>query len=495
MKSFKIEDLLAEKARRRLLPFMEQAWHIIEPVTPYKSNWHLGCICEHLEAVTMGQITDILFNVPPGHSKSIASSVMWHPWEWIKHPHYRYLCGSYDDTISLRDNIRARDIITSDWYQRHFPLELKIDQNAKGRYDNVKTGWRIGTSVGGRGTGEHPHRKIIDDPHNVKQSLSDAQRKEALTWFSLTMGSRGVALNSATVVIMQRLHEEDLSGHILATMPHFVHVCLPLRYEPPVWVDLGDGKKELTPRMKTTPIGFQDPRNIPGELLWPSLFDKEKVDKMELQLRSLLGEYGVAGQCQQRPAPEKGGFFEVTKLEIVDAPPSEDMVLVRARGWDGAGTEAGGDFTVGVRLSITHGGTIYIEDVVRDQVGPGQDDLLMRQTGLTDPFDTRHIEEQEGGSAGKKVIHSHGKSAMAGLSYEGASNAGNKRSKARPFASQVNLGNVKLVKAPWNKPYIDELRAFPTGAHDDQVDASAIGYNGVALEVESTITFGTTTSL
>lgn len=463
-----------------LLEFVEEAWPIIEPRTPFSSNWHIECIADHLTAITNGELSDVLFNIPPGCMKSILVSVMWPAHEWTKRPELRYLTGSYDEALSIRDNRKMRDIVESDWYQARWPLRMKRDQNMKTRFDNEKTGWRIATSVGGHGgTGEHPHRKIIDDPHNVKKSLSDTARKEAVTWFDLTMGSRGLALNAATVVVMQRLHAQDLSGHILDKLgDQFVHVCLPMRYEPPAMVD-----GVLTPRMAETPIGWVDIRRKKGELLWPAMFDETKLAKLESRLRATHGEFGVAGQLAQRPIPQTGGMFKREWFPIVDAIPADAQVRVRARGWDCAATAGGGDYTAGVRMAMTVGGMVYVEDVVRGQWGPETFEGsagIFRQVAMLDGPRVRQREEQEPGSAGKKVIRSH-VTMLAGLDFKGEPSTGDKATRARPYAAQASVGNVRLVRGAWNQAYIDELCDFPNGAFDDQLDGSGTAFNEIAL--------------
>jgi predicted phage terminase large subunit-like protein len=470
--------------RLSLLDFVEQAWPIIEPRAQFVHNWHIEAIATHLMAITYGEINDLLINVPPGTMKSVLVSIMWPAWEWTLAPHLRYLCGSYDEQLSIRDNRKMRDIVESDWYQARWPLQLRPDQNTKTRYDNEHSGWRIGTSVGGRGTGEHPHRKIVDDPHNVKESLSDVQRQEALDWFSLTLSSRGAALGAATVVIMQRLHERDLSGHILDTMPGvFTHLCLPMRYEPPAWVDLGGGQKALKPRMPVTPLGFQDPRTVKGELLWPALLPESTLHHLETQLRSTKGEYGVAGQYQQRPVPETGGMFKREWFRIVDALPADAQVIARCRFWDCASTEKAGDWTVGARLAYTTDGRIFVEDIIRGQWGPDQFEGpfgIMRQTATLDGRRVRIREEQEGGSSGKKVIAAHAK-LLVGYDFKGEPPRGDKPTRARPFAAQCSVGNVWLVRAPWNGEFISEFVVFDAGVHDDQVDAASGAFNEIAL--------------
>lgn len=278
--------------------FVEQSWKQVEPETPYRDNWHIHCICEHLQAVTRGEIENLLINIPPGCMKSILTSVMWPAWEWgpTGQPHLRYLCGSYDQALSTRDNLRTRWLIESRWYQDHWPhVQLHPDQNEKTRYNLTGGGWRIGTSVGGRGTGEHPHRKIVDDPHNVKQAESDVERQQALDWQDGTLATRGKALKARTVIIMQRLHERDSSGHVMGKSnfkDKWVHLCLPMRYE----------KEHAKPMWG----GWSDPRKEDGELLWPSLFDEQAVSELEED----MGPMRSAGQLQQRPAPAEGARFK-----------------------------------------------------------------------------------------------------------------------------------------------------------------------------------------
>lgn len=308
------EDAIrAEKSFRAFIP---QAWHILEPSTEYRGNWHIDAVADHLEAVSRGEILNLLINEPPGCMKSIEVSVLFNAWEWIKLPWLRYLCGSYGQDLSTRDNRRVRDLIQSEWYQARWPhVRLASDQNQKTRFDTTAGGWRIGTSVGGRGLGEHPDRKIIDDPHNTKQAESDNKRQAAIDWFDHMLSTRGVARKAATIVIAQRLHDQDLSGHILAKADRdqWVHLCLPMRYE--------------SKRMVTTPLGFNDPRTEPGALLWPEVFSESVVAKLEVT----MGSYASAGQLQQRPSAAEGGIIKRFwwKYYDKDRPPRVcDLIII-----------------------------------------------------------------------------------------------------------------------------------------------------------------------
>ena len=300
------KEKLKRAAEGSLIEFTRQAWEVIEPGTAFVDNWHLHAIAEHLEAVSAGEIENIIINIPPGCMKSILVSVMWPAWEWVGDPSLRYLGASYGEDLAVRDALKCRDIIISEWYQSNWPsVAIKRGEDQKTKYALTGGGWRMATSVGGRATGEHPDRKIADDPHNAKQAQSDAERVAALTWFDQTLSTRGVSRGAKTVVVMQRLHEKDLSGHILADIGGYDHLCLPMRYEAP-----RKGSKSYT--VGPTSIGWTDPRTVEGSLLWPELFPEKTLKKLE----RLLGEYGTAGQLQQRPSPEGGGILKTKHFQL-----------------------------------------------------------------------------------------------------------------------------------------------------------------------------------
>jgi predicted phage terminase large subunit-like protein len=273
---------------------------------------------------------------------------------------------------------------------------------------------------------------------------------------------------------MQRLHEEDLSGYLLSS-GGWEHINFPMRFEPTRPAQAQDAGHEADCR---------DPRVAPGELLWPGVFTEAKVKQLELD----LGPFGAAGQLQQRPAPEGGGLFKREWFRIVDAAPT---IARRVRGWDTAGTELDGDWTVGAKISEV-GGQFYIEDVVREQRGPAGVDALIRQVATSDGTECSQREEREGGSAGKAVTGARAKM-LVGYDYAEVSISGDKVTRAKPFRAQVEAGNVALVRGEWNEAYIRELCVFPTGKYDDQVDASSAAFNAVLLEPEpqdNSITWG-----
>ena len=213
-----IPEIDKELATRSLREFIRQAWPILQPVTPFVPGWHIDALCEHLEAITYGHIRNLLINIPPRHMKSLTVSVFWPCWEWIRWPERRWLCASYAESLSLRDSRHCRTVIQSPWYRRNWGdvFMLTEDQNEKRRFDNDKTGYRIASSVGGANTGEGGDRIVCDDPHNVKEAESDVARKGVCDWYDQVMSTRvNDPKTAARVIIMQRVHEADLSGHVL----------------------------------------------------------------------------------------------------------------------------------------------------------------------------------------------------------------------------------------------------------------------------------------
>jgi predicted phage terminase large subunit-like protein len=267
---------------------------VLEPATPFVAGWHLDAICEHLESVSRGEIRNLLINVPPRHMKSLAVCVFWPAWEWISHPERRWLFASYALSLSERDSLKCRRLIESPWYQQHWGNRFQLcgDQNTKLRYENDKTGHRIASSVDGSATGEGGDRVVVDDPHNVIDRESDAERARTLIWWDETMSTRlNDPKNGAKVIVMQRIHEKDLSGHVLA-QGGYDHLCLPAEFEPS--------------RRCVTRIPWHDPRQQQNDLLW-----LPRIGPAELaEYKTRLGPEGYAGQFQQRPAPAGGARFK-----------------------------------------------------------------------------------------------------------------------------------------------------------------------------------------
>jgi predicted phage terminase large subunit-like protein len=449
--------------------FIENAWHILEPATPFSDNWHVGAICEHLEAVTERQIRNLLITVPPRCMKSLQVSVLWQPWVWASKPWERWLNASYGQILSTRDSVKARRLIDSPWYQARWGerFSLTTDQNTKTRFENDRSGYRIATSVDGMATGEGGDVIVVDDPHNVKEALSEVQRDAVIDWWDQTMSTRfNDPETGCRVMVMQRIHERDLAGHVLE-QGDWEHLMLPMEFEPE--------------RAKATSIGFMDPRKTAGELLWPGRFSAAAVT----DLKTRLGSYGTAGQLQQRPAPREGGFFSRGWFEIVREAPADAK---RVRYWDLAATKETAktdpDWTVGAKLAAKDG-QFWIEDIRRKRGSPKEIEDLVRVTAALDGAKLPIWMEQEPGSSGKNTIDHYARHILVGFPFRGDPKTGSKESLADPVSAAAEAGNVKLISGPWNATLLDEFEAFPNGAHDDQVDGVSGAFAKLAKPVYS----------
>lgn len=220
------------KPQLSLKQYTEQAWHVVEPAVEFVHGWHLDAICEHLEAVQLGQIKNLVINVPPRHAKSLEAGVFWFSHTWTYAPWMRFLYSSYAQNLTTRDSVKSRRLIESMWYQRHWGhmFTLTSDQNQKTRFENNKTGYRLATSVKGSNTGEGGQIIVVDDPLNAKERHSTVKREEVLEWWDQVMSSRlDDQKTGHKVIIMQRLHEQDLSGHVLKGSD-YEHLKLPAQH-------------------------------------------------------------------------------------------------------------------------------------------------------------------------------------------------------------------------------------------------------------------------
>ena len=182
---FQLERVKMERAGRSLKQFVMQAWSILEPSTEFVEGIHIDAMCSHLQAVTEGRIPHLIINVPPGHAKSLLTAVFWPAWVWIDHPETRWLFSSYREPLAIRDSLKCRRLLESDWYQRHWGsrFQLRDDQNQKQRFENDRTGYRIVVPISA-GTGERGDYVVVDDPHSVDQAASDAERTATVEWWN-----------------------------------------------------------------------------------------------------------------------------------------------------------------------------------------------------------------------------------------------------------------------------------------------------------------------
>jgi predicted phage terminase large subunit-like protein len=484
-----VEQLLAEKDFSQ---FVRQAWSVVEPGRPLVWGWHMQADCDHTQAVynfTVPEDIDpeakrqigiqrLIDNKPPRCSKSIIKSVLFPAWVWTRWPGARFLCVTYADDLAQRDALKTRQLIESQWYQDRWPLKVSDEQRAKGRFNvGDQGGFRVSTTILGIATGEGGDFRIIDDPHNVKKSLSDVERKQANTFFDLTLPTRVVdPERSSTIIVMQRLHEDDLTGHALSGDNEWSHLCLPMEHE-----------RSVGNRCRTA-LGFVDPRSEDGELLDPERWSEKAVKELKNDLRMELGDFGVNSQLQQRPTPLGGGMFKTENLIPVPSWPSLNDLDKVIRYWDKAGTEGSGAYTAGAlmaRHKITQ--RTIILDVIRGQWATDKREETIKTTAYQDVRrlggDHRRYAvrvEQEPGSGGKDsamwTVHN-----LAGFNAAAVRKTLSKEADWAPLSSQVNAGGVEILVAPWNQVLKQELASAPFGKFKDQIDACAGGFRYIWL--------------
>ena len=443
--------------RRSLKEFTKSSWPTIEPGSDFNDNWHIDAISEHLQAVVEGDIKRLIINIPPRHMKSISVAVTMPAWTWTFAPAKKFLYASYASGLSIRDSVKCRRLIDSPWYKNHFGEAFRLtgDQNQKQRFENDHTGQRIATSVDGALTGEGGDIIVIDDPHNVREADSMAVREGVLDWWDQAMQSRfNDPKTGAFVVIMQRVHEGDLTGHILANEvgDEWDHLCLPARYE------IGH------PTKTRSSLGFTDPRTKEGELLWPNRIDDKTLSNLE---RS-LGTYASAGQLQQRPAPKGGGILK-SEWWVPwegDELPEIEYVL---QSWDTA-------FSIKEKSSYSarttwgvfrHRGAMcaMVLEAWWDRVTyPELRKIAQESYEEYDP-DAVLIEKKASGQSLLQDLR------MAGVPVIEYSPDRDKQARAHASSALLEDGRIYFPKGKkWAKNLIDICAAFPAVENDDIVD-------------------------
>jgi predicted phage terminase large subunit-like protein len=289
-----------------LMAFIRYFWDVIEPATPFVDGWPLWCLAEHLEAVSRGEIKRLLINIFPGAMKSLCTNVFFPAWEWgaLARPHERYLSFSYSANLTVRDNRRLRDLVSSEKYQRLYSDHVHLRNDAVNLLLLEETGWKQASSVGGTATGARASRVLLDDPHSVAEAESDTIRSEAVRWFREAMSNRLQDMdNDAIIIICQRVHFGDVSGVIVEEELGYAHVMVPMEFDSKRQLD-GDGQPVRTA------INWHDPRALlpepDGVLAWPARFSPAACEKMKKE----LGNYAWAGQYLQSPVPRGGGIFK-----------------------------------------------------------------------------------------------------------------------------------------------------------------------------------------
>lgn len=446
--------------RESFFDFCKETWHILIPQTPVW-NWHIEKMCNELQDCAERVFNnkpspyDLVINVPPGTTKSTVVSTLFHPWVWSVMPKAQFITASHTENLVLQLSTRSRNVIESEFYKTHFNISLSPNQNQKQYYENTAGGWRLSATVGGKSpVGFHAHFCTVDDPIDPEKAVSAPEIETARKFVVETIPSRKVDKAVApTILVMQRLVDEDPSG-VMLQQPNVRHICLPAL---------------LTPNVKPA--------------AWAKYYKDNVLDPIRLssemceRIRQRVGNLVFARQYLQDTVPAEGNIFKVEELKRL-RPPKLEFFKKLVRFWDKAATEGAGAYTVGVLMGVDNEDKIWILDVIRGQWDTGQREKIIKQTAKIDGRRVIVGLEQEPGSGGKESALATAKR-LSGYVVSIVRPTGDKASRAIPFSSQVNLGNVHLKQAPWNRDYISELRSFTMDSigFKDQVDASSGGFS------------------
>jgi len=463
-------ELIASITRESYFQFIKEFWGEIIQETPVW-NWHIPFIAGELQKVAKrvfnGQKReyDLIINIPPGTTKSTMCSRMFSPWIWTNMPSAKILGGAYSGALAANLSRKAKDLVVSDKYLRAFPsIKLKKDMQAKSHFENTQDGSRYSFGIQGTVTGMHAHFINIDDPLNPERAISEVELNKANRVMSETLFTRKVDKEiTVTSLIMQRLHQNDCTQHMLDTYEKVKVICLPDRLDDNVQPE----------RVKQFYVG--------------GLLDPIRLNESVLKSNEkALGTFSYAGQFSQRPVPRGGAMFKPLRI-VVDARPLNRYFQQRVRYWDKAGTQGGGCYTAGVEMGIHNNDSIWILDVIRGQWGMDEREAAIKAAAKLDGRECNVWVEQEPGSGGKDSAFYTIKN-LRGYHVQAdkvGSSDGNKVMRAGPFADQVNIGNVFMVKAEWNKSFIDEHTYFPASKYKDQVDAASGAFNKLTVgEIE-----------
>ena len=458
---FALEKKLCEMS---FYEFFKAAWIVVEPAVPLSTNWHHKYICDMLQEeceriiAQKPKTKDIIINVPFRSTKSLIVTVMFPVWAWIKSPKLRFITSSYSATLSIELATKSRDIIFSDWFKVRWGdvFHIKKDQNLKERYENNFVGMRRATSVGGTVTGQGGDFLIVDDPLSPQMANSATERENANEWYRTTFYSR---LNQADIgvriIIMQRVHEDDLSGFLLdrETRTKYRHICIPATNE--------DGNIK--------PKSLEKFYNQETGLFWEDRFSRKILD----DYKSALGTYGYAGQLQQTPTPLDSGmihkdWFKIDRYRVDEA--IVNFVI------DPAYT-ANEKNDPSALLAYTYKDNKWqIVDCINVYKEFPELVKFIPQWVKKNGYTNRSRIYVEPKASGKSIVQTLVRE--TGLNVkEDKPPTKDKVARVSDVSASLESGRVSLLNGEWNHKFLEQLVKFPAAKHDDMVDCLVMAVN------------------
>lgn len=411
---------------------------------------HLAECRRQLDRVTTGQCQRLMLFLPPRHGKSEQATIGYSAYRLLLNQSLRVIIGAYNHGLACNFSRQTRRVA------KEFGFQFAEDANKQNQWSSVHGGGLYAVGVGSGVTGFGADCVIIDDPVKSRaEAESPTYRQRVLDWYQNDLYTR-LHPGAPVILIMTRWHSLDLAGQLLEQAANggesWDVVTLPALAE------------------ENDQIGRK-----PGQALWPERYSEEDFER----IKKAVGNYAFSALFQQRPAPREGGLFRAEWLPVVDPRPRTGLAC---RAWDNAATTNGGDYSTGVRI-VRDGPKFVLTSVWRGQVSPDQLRIAKRTQAQIDGLQTVVHLSQDPGAAGVDQVEAD-RRYLAGFGVVDKRPTGSKEVRAMPFAAACEAGLVELERGDWNRAFIDELCSFPTGAHDDQVDAAADAFNWLAGQQE-----------
>ncbi|HXR18019.1 MAG TPA: phage terminase large subunit [Terriglobales bacterium] len=433
--------------------FIERSFHELNPTTAFLSNWHIEKIAAELEACRRGETKRLIINVPPRSLKSHCTSIAFPAWVLGHDPSAQIIAASYAQELANKLSGDCRALFYSSFYQDLFSTRLSPQRQAVEEFVTTRQGFRLSTSTGGVLTGRGANFIIIDDPLKPDDAFSDTQRKAVNDWFDQTLYSRlSNKTNGCIILIMQRLHEDDLVGHVLGVEPWKV-IRFPAIAE--------EDETHLT----QSPYGTRRFQRCAGEALHP---EREPLEVLK-HVREVPGEYNFGGQYQQAPTPLGGGMVKAEWFKIYTEASLPATFEMTFQSWDTANKPAElSDYSVCTTWGVKEKHA-YLLHVVRKRLGYPELKRVVREHAEAFSPQTILIEDKASGTQLIQELVSEGVHAIQ--KYEPTMD---KVMRMHSVTSTIENGFLHFPdKASWLPEYRHELTSFPKGEYDDQADSTS----------------------
>lgn len=458
-----LNDLDAALAERRLYDFVRVSWPVLHPASPFVGGWHVEAICDHLEAVKAGEIKHLLIFVAPRMTKSMVASVCFPAWCWINTPSSRWIFTGYNEDLSTEHSVHCRRLVESTWYRQYWGdrYYLTSDQNQKTLFENSQHGARSAYGMSGV-TGHGGDYNICDDPHDRVDWMNSTKLKATVGKYDAEIyPSVNDPKNSRRVVVMQRLSELDLGGH-LKKQGNWVELCLPTEYDPV--------------RSCVTVLGWKDPRKAAGDLLCP-----ERTGAAEVVIEKRRGHRLFAAQHQQNPSVDTAKIFKRNNWRFyTDSPKQIAATCTQViQSWDMAFKDLEESSLVAGHIWGIRDADMFLLDRIGDHLDFNATKAAVER--MTAKWPEARAKVVEGKANGPAIINNLNRQVAGLIEWPlKGQRMDSKQARAAALQPSHEAGNLWLpspVSYPWVEEFIDYFADFPGSEYDDDVDAASQAFD------------------